>query len=64
MTGQGPFPRGYGDPPDAGDWSARREGFRGLPAGGWPWLAQMRLHFDLAIELLDTDLEYVLDPLL
>jgi len=51
----------HGDPADGGDWGTRREVFHG-PPGGWPWLVQLRLQFDLAIELLDTDLEYVLDP--
>ncbi len=55
---------GSGDPPETDDWRTRRDGFRGLPPGGWPWLAQLRLQFDLAIELLDTDLEYVLDSCL
>ena len=51
----------HGDSPDGGDWGTRREVFHG-PPGGWPWLAQLRLQFDLAIEVLDTDLEYVLNP--
>ncbi len=30
--------------------------------GPWKWLEELRLRFDLAVELLDADLEYVLDP--
>jgi len=33
------------------------------PAVRWKWLEELRLRFDLAIELLDPALEYVLKPL-
>jgi hypothetical protein len=39
----------------------RAEAVQALRA--WPWLDELRLRFDLAIEIIGPDLEYIFDPL-